>query len=170
MFSKSKDYFYDYEAIKTPPAGSSIKRWAQNIEAQEGSNRVPGKTNGTMKAVGGPKKTDKQRGHDRWDKMTVEEQQSMGANKRSVWTIATAGYSGDHYATFPEDLIVDPIKAGCPPHGIVLDPFMGRGTTGLVAAKNSRYFLGLELNPYDIGKAEDRLYKEGGIFALPIAI
>lgn len=123
-------------------------------------------------------KPDKQRGHfrrhagfnDRWDKMTVEQQQSMGANKRSVWTIATAGYSGDHYATFPEDLILDPIKAGCPPYGVVLDPFMGRGTTGLVAVKNSRYFLGLELNPYDIGKAEERLYKEGGIFALPVAI
>jgi site-specific DNA-methyltransferase (adenine-specific) len=121
---------------------------------------------------------DKQRGHgrrhagfyDRWDHMTVEEQQSMGANKRSVWTVATAGYDGDHYATFPEALIVDPIKAGCPPYGIVLDPFMGRGTTGLVAGKNSRYFLGLELNGYDIGKAEERLFKEGGIFCQPFSI
>lgn len=156
MFSKSNKYYYDYKSIRTAAAESSIKRWEQDIDNQIGSDRVPGKTNGPMKAVGGPRGSDKQ--------------QSMGANKRSVWTIATAGYSGDHYATFPEDLILDPIKAGCPPYGVVLDPFMGRGTTGLVAVKNSRYFLGLELNPYDIGKAEERLYKEGGIFALPVAI
>lgn len=122
MFSKNSRYYYDHEAIKTPAAESSISRWQQDIASQAGSDRQPGNMNGTMKAVGGPRNSEKQRGHvrrhngfnDRWDHMTVEQQQSMGANKRSVWTVATAGFKEAHFATFPEELIIDPILAGCP--------------------------------------------------------
>jgi len=173
MLSKSKKYYYDAAAIRTPPAESSLQRWSQNIEAQAGSDRVPGKTNGAMKAVGGYSRSERQRGHvlphkgfnDKWDNMALAEQQAMGANKRSVWTAATASFKEAHFATFPEELIVDCIKAGCPAGGIVLDPFMGAGTTALVAKKQGRHYLGIELNPTYVDIAEARLKKELGLFA-----
>jgi len=169
MLSKSKRYYYDAEAIRTPMKGSSISRLSQDIDQQVGSARVPGKTNGTMKAV---VKLDKQRGHgrrhagfnERWDQMTKEEQQSMGANKRSVWTVSTKPFAEAHFATFPEDLITDCIKAGCPEGGIVLDPFMGAGTTALVARRLNRNYLGFELNEKYIEIAERRIHKKLGIF------
>lgn len=107
----------------------------------------------------------KQRGHvqrhagfeEKWDNMTVPEQQAMGANKRSVWTIATQGFKEAHFATFPEALIVDPVRASCPTGGIVLDPFMGSGTTGVVALKEGRNYIGLELNAEYIAMAQRRI-------------
>lgn len=87
------------------------------------------------------------------------------ANKRSVWTVATMPYSEAHFATFPEKLITDCIKAGCPDGGIVLDVFMGAGTTALVARKLNRNFIGIELNPAYIKLAEKRLQEELGLFA-----
>jgi DNA modification methylase len=155
LLSKSPKYYYDYEAIKEPAAHSSIKRWAQDIENQRGSERANGgtKTNGPMKAVGGPKK-DKQRGHsrrhagfnERWDHMTKAEQAAMGRNKRSVWEVATQPFSEDHFATFPPKLIVPCLLAGCPEGGTVLDPFSGAGTTLFVAEQLGRNSIGIELN------------------------
>lgn len=86
------------------------------------------------------------------------------ANKRSVWTVTTKPYSEAHFATFPEDLIVDCIKAGCPEGGIVLDPFMGAGTTAVVSKKLGRNYTGFELNPDYLKIANDRLYSEIGMF------
>lgn len=168
MFSKSPKYYYDHISIKTQLAPSSVQRLAQDIDNQEGSSRVPGKTNGKMKAVGG----DKQRGHsrrhagfnDRWDNMTVAEQRENGANKRSVWNVATKPFKDAHFSTFPPELIVDCIKAGCPENGIVLDPFMGAGTTALVARKLNRNYIGFELNPDYIEIANNRLKNELGLF------
>jgi DNA modification methylase len=68
-------------------------------------------------------------------------------NKRSVWTVATRPFPDAHFATFPPDLIVDCIKAGCPPGGTVFDPFGGAGTTGLVADRLQRNAILIELNP-----------------------
>lgn len=152
LLSKSKMYYYDAEAIREPATDSSIKRLSQDIENQTGSARVPGKTNGNIKAVG---KIDKQRGHgrrhagfnDRWDGMTKEEQSSMGRNKRTVWKVATQPFSEAHFATFPEELIKPCILAGCPEGGMVLDPFAGSGTTLLVSNKLWRNATGIELNP-----------------------
>jgi DNA modification methylase len=81
------------------------------------------------------------------------------ANKRSVWTVTTKPFSEAHFATFPEDLIVDCIKAGCPENGLVLDPFMGAGTTALVASKLNRNFIGFELNAEYIEIAKKRLQR-----------
>lgn len=86
------------------------------------------------------------------------------ANKRSVWTVATAPFKEAHFATFPEELITPCILAGCLKGGIVLDPFMGAGTTALVAKSNDRNFIGLELNPEYIQIAEDRLKQKFGMF------
>lgn len=72
-------------------------------------------------------------------------------NRRSVWTVTTTPYSEAHFATFPEKLIEPMIKAGSPVGGLVLDPFMGSGTTGRVAIKLNRNWLGIELN-LDYGK------------------
>lgn len=171
LFSKSQKYHYDAAAIREPAAESSIKRWQQNIAQQAGSDRVPGKTNGALKAVGGPK-GDKQRGHsrrhngfnDRWDLMTTAEQLAYGANKRSVWTVPTKPFKEAHFATFPEEIPRTCILAGCPPGGIVLDPYMGAGTTALAARKLQRNLIGFELNPDYVAIAERRLKNELGLF------
>lgn len=93
LFSKSPHYWYDAEAIKTPIKPSSKIRLAQDIETQAGSGRMNGgmKTNGPMKAVGGDK-----------------------ANRRSVWSLATAQYSGSHFAVMPEEMASLCLLAGCP--------------------------------------------------------
>lgn len=152
LLSKSERYYYDAEAIKEPITESSVVRLAQDIDNQAGSQRVPGKTNGPMKAVG---KKDKQRGHsrrhagfnDRWNQMTTSEQHSMARNKRTVWNIATKPFSEAHFAVFPPEIPEICIKAGCPEQGWVLDPFAGSGTTLMVAAQLWRNAIGIELNP-----------------------
>jgi len=78
-------------------------------------------------------------------------------NKRTVWTINTKPYKEAHFATFPEKLVEPMIKAGCPESGIVLDIFAGAGTTGLVAKKLNRDFIGIELNPEYIEIANKRI-------------
>jgi len=90
--------------------------------------------------------------------------EGLKANKRSVWTVSTKPFKEAHFATFPQDLITDCIKAGCPENGIVLDPFMGGGTTALVARKLNRNFIGIELNEKYIAIANKRLRKELGMF------
>lgn len=172
LLSRSSVYYYDAEAIKTEIADTTVKRLLQGIEFQKGSDRVPGKTNGTMKAVGTLRKGYDHRGPgDKILKGHSGNRDSEGtiiggglANKRSVWTVNTMPYSEAHFATFPERLITDCIKAGCPEGGIVLDPFMGAGTTALVARKLNRNFIGIELNPAYIKLAERRLQKELGMF------
>jgi len=176
LLSKSAKYYYDADAIKTPIAKESIARLAQDLENQKGSNRVPDKSNGNMKAVakgltfGGkkgreynpnPNDPNFRNGSEQWGREYVP---SLTANKKSVWTVTTKPFSEAHFATFPQDLIVDCIKAGCPEGGIVCDPFMGAGTTALVARKLNRNFIGYELNPDYLKIAENRLYKELGMF------
>ena len=71
----------------------------------------------------------------------------LGKNPGDVWRIATHGFRGAHFATFPEELVRRPVKASCPPGGIVLDPFIGCGTTAVVAEELGRDWIGIELNP-----------------------
>lgn len=80
-------------------------------------------------------------------------------NKRSVWVIPTQPTKELHFATFPEALIETPIKACCPKGGVVLDPFFGSGTTGIVAKKLGRNYIGIDLNPNYVKIAEKRLAK-----------
>jgi DNA modification methylase len=81
----------------------------------------------------------------------------LGRSKRSVWSIPTKPFAGAHFAVYPAALLETPIKAGCPQGGIVLDPFIGSGTTALVALQLDRNFVGIELNPEYIRIAEKRL-------------
>ena len=85
-------------------------------------------------------------------------------NKRNVWTVTTKPFKGAHFATFPKDLIEPCIKAGCPEGGVVLDPFGGSGTTGIVSALNNRNAVLIELNPEYVKIAEKRIENELGLF------
>jgi len=87
-----------------------------------------------------------------------------GKNMRTVWSINTEPFPEAHFATYPEKLVKRMIEAGCPENGLVLDPFMGAGTTALVAKKLNRNYTGFELNPEYLKIAENRLYKEIGMF------
>lgn len=164
MFSKKPKYFYDHEAIKTPAKESSLNRWKQDVENQERSEQF-GKTNGKMKAVGGPRSSDKQRGHsrkhagfnNRWDLMTREEQSALGANRRSVWHLSASNSTEKHFAQFNAELPELIIKAGCPVNGIVYDPFLGSGTTALTAVNLGRTFIGSEMGSEYFAIAERRL-------------
>ena len=88
---------------------------------------------------------------------TYNKLQPQGRNKRAVWTITTKPFKEAHFATYPEKLCETPIKAGCPVGGICLDPFFGAGTTGLVALKQSKQFIGIELSQKYIDIANKRL-------------
>lgn len=167
LLAKSSSYHCDMGAIKEPAAPASISRWAQDVEGQIGSDRVPGKTNGNMKAVGGPT-VNRDRKELRSDvesrhRSSISGGQSLQAdpdgnrNKRSVWTISTKPYKGAHFATFPPDLIEPCVLAGAPAGGIVLDPFFGSGTTGQVAQQLGRKFIGIELNPEYKALQDERL-------------
>lgn len=139
LLSKSPKYYFDVEAIKEKgviPAGTKAGKGGEERRAQAGVNG----RNPEYKI---------------YDGMRI---------KRDVWTVNTKPFSEAHFAVFPEKLIVDCIKAGCPEHGIVLDPFMGSGTTACVARKLNRNFIGFELNPEYIAIAEKRLYNELGMF------
>ena len=93
-----------------------------------------------------------------------DEQQAEGANKRSVWTIATKGFPGAHFATFPPALVEPCILAGSRGGDTILDPFCGSGTTGLVALRLGRKFIGIELNPEYAAMAERRIREDAPLF------
>jgi DNA modification methylase len=137
LLSKSARYFYDIKSVMEPVASGTVARLSQpTISQQVGSDRVPGKTNGNMKAVGS----------------------TETRNRRSVWTVTTKPYSGAHFATFPPDLIEPCILAGSPRGGFVLDPFGGSGTTAQVAMENNRSAILCELNPEYVGLINERLH------------
>ncbi|MCI9234739.1 MAG: site-specific DNA-methyltransferase [Anaerotruncus sp.] len=82
---------------------------------------------------------------------------NLRRNKRDVWIIGTGGFKGAHFAVFPEKLVEPCILAGCPEGGLVLDPFAGSGTTGVVAKHLARNFIGIELNPEYCRMADERI-------------
>lgn len=167
LLSKSQRYFYDHEAVRTPQKYSGLK-------GQDASGfKNPENFNGKQGYRSSPTKPDKQRGHsrrhagfnDRWDAMSREEQQANGANLRNVWTVPTKPFSEAHFATFPPNLIEPCIKAGCPKDGIVLDPFGGAGTTGLVSDRLGRDAILIELNPEYCQIASARLESDAPMFS-----
>lgn len=162
MLSKSSRYYYDTDAIKEPSSEISLARAGRaDLRNKEGwADAFHGNPPTGLKR-------DKQRGHsrrhagfnDRWDAMEKSEQCSGMRNKRSVWNIAPSPFKGAHFATFPVKLIQPCILAGAPLNGIVLDPFMGSGTTAEVAQSLGRRYLGCELNPAYESLINERLSK-----------
>ena len=146
LLTKSAKYYFDNEAIKEPVAESSIERLNQNIEKQIGTTRANGgqKSNGNLKAVG-----------------DIE----YGRNKRSVWTITTQPFKDCHFAVFPPKIPELCIKAGSKEGDTVLDPFFGSGTTGWVAQRLGRKWIGIELNAEYIKIAEKR-FAQKELFAV----
>ena len=118
LLSKSKKYFYDNEAIKEP-----AKDWGTRNRTK-GKYHNPG--TGLQPHSGLTKSYERK-------------------NKRSVWSVTVKPYKGAHFATYPEELVEPCILAGSEKGDIILDPFMGSGTTAMVAKKNSRSYLGCEL-------------------------
>ena len=161
LLGKSARYYYDGDAIAQKCKPATFARLSQqNLPNQHGSDRVPGKTNGPMKACfGGRIKSVESRKHTRLQSGREDNGNYLerGANKRSVWTVTTKPFKGAHFATFPRDLIEPCILAGCPVGGTVLDPFIGSGTTALVAQNLKRNAVGVELNAAYIEIAAKRL-------------
>jgi DNA modification methylase len=132
LLSKSQKYYYDRMSIAEPAA-----------YAEEHARK---KTSwGNKKADAGVKAN-----IEKYQVIGEENKTTLAggmANKRSVWTVTTKPYAGAHFAVFPSDLIEPCILAGAPVGGIVLDPFMGSGTTAQVAQNLGRQYIGCELNP-----------------------
>jgi len=124
LLSKSSKYYYDHESIKENAVGA---RGGAPIKARNTEFRQ-----GDVKSVN--------------DGLANGWQPSEDRNKRSVWTVNPKPYAGAHFAVFPQELIEPCIMAGAPVGGIVLDPFMGSGTTAQVAKHLNRQYLGCELN------------------------
>ncbi|WP_420235402.1 DNA-methyltransferase [Pseudomonas sp. ABY48] len=169
LLSKCPRYFYDQDAIREPVTLSSVVRLAQDLEQQLGSDRVPGKANGPMKAVRSKRDSVKREGSKREQAIPghalgthrPEREESAypldTCNKRSVWTVPTQDFKGTHFATFPPELSRPCILAGAPRGGTVLDPFDGAGTTAVVAMQEDRQSILCELNPDYASTAERRI-------------
>jgi len=140
LLSKSQKYYYDIDAIKEEAHttdASDRKRDESRL------NNTPGRT--------------------RMAGLTTNHYETK--NKRSVWTVTTKPYEGAHFAVFPQDLIEPCILAGAPVGGVVLDPFMGSGTTAQVAQHLGRKYLGCELNPAYAELQKKRLQQPSFEFA-----
>ena len=124
LLTKSQKYYYDHEAIKEPLKGEPETR-DKNAEGYQ---------------------ADYSKG-DRFSKVERVFGADGMANKRSVWSVPVKPYTGAHFAVFPSELIEPCILAGAPVGGIVLDPFMGSGTTAQVSQDLGRQYIGCELNP-----------------------
>jgi len=157
LLTKRPRYYFDAKAIAEPLAKASVSRLAQNIDGQAGSGRVPGKTNGAMKAVSGTYSEDSGRNDGGTHPSGGYVTGTGLRNRRSVWAVTTQPFSQAHFATFPPKLIEPCILAGCPKGGNVLDPFGGAGTTGMVSYRTRRNATMIDLNPEYIALAKKRI-------------
>jgi DNA modification methylase len=182
LLTKSPKYYYDADAIRESLAPTSIGRLQQNIEGQIGTTRANGgmKSNGNFKAVGDIEQGRNKRtvweidtkypdatyggggtsfrghsGHYKADGTLIDN--PLGRNKRSVWEITTQPYKDAHFATYPEKLVQPCILAGTSEKGVVLDPFCGAGTTGVVAKKLGRHFIGIDIKADYLDMTQKRI-------------
>lgn len=133
LFAKNSDYYYDADAIREPH-----KTFSEESKMRGGRGHF-GKVNGTPEAG---KNTGNSNLHDgRWDQAF----HPKGRNRRTVWEIPLSKFKDAHFAVYPEKLVEICLLASTRVNDIVLDPFAGSGTTGVVACKNDRKFLGIEL-------------------------
>ena len=95
-------------------------------------------------------------------KQTSQNGQSNSKNMRTVWSVLAQPYPDAHFATFPPAIVEPCIKAGCPPGGLVLDPFAGAGTVGLVAEQLQRDSILIEIKPDYAEMIERRIRLEAG--------
>ena len=163
LLSKSQKYYFDYEAIQEDATSSDKPRVF-------GANNQKGTLRNDIGRVYKPRTKNCQYDGQRPNSMHLAREAGMSdevypvRNKRDVWTVNTKPCKEAHFATYPFELIKPCILAGCPENGIVLDPFMGSGTTAIVARSLNRNYLGVELNPEYIKIAHKRLEKHLGMF------
>ena len=148
LLSKSPRYYYDYDAMAEPMKEISKKRYvrgrrADNKYLREDAGIKVQKINEARRY-----------GHYKGDNIP------QFRNKRDIWTINTVSFRGNHYAAFPPKLAEICMLAGCPENSIVLDPFMGSGTVGLVALRKGRKYIGIELNEDYVELAKKRIESE----------
>ena len=136
LLSKSRKYFFDAKAISEPIAPATAERLKRGMK---GGNKygkpVPGQPQ--TQTINRP------RAHGEITDSMINPMR----NKRDVWVVNTVPFKGGHYAAYPPKLVEPCLLAGCPEGGIVLDPFFGSGTTGMVAKQLNRHYIGIELNP-----------------------
>jgi len=162
---KTKGYYFDREKIQVPQSESALRRLFR------GNHPEKRKDAGTTRKEGYSLSAERQVKY--FAKMIKSMDIEKGFNYEelvasgkcptrpmfSVWDISTKNFKGSHFAVYPPDLIERPILSTCPPNGIVIDPFMGSGTTAVVAKNNDRKYIGCELNPEYAELAEKRISK-----------
>lgn len=165
LLSKSAKYYYDAEAIQEKAAIADIKntafggkKYGDNPDEQDhrkSGNIYNPKRNGLADKVLTVQGKEIKR------ELGIADENYTVRNKRDVWTVSTKPFKEAHFATFPPKLIEPCILAGCPEGGVVLDPFFGSGTTGEVATRLMRKWIGIELNPKYIEIAKSRTAQMG---------
>ncbi len=145
LFSRSKNYYYDADAIREPHVTFSEK------SRMKGGRKHFGQRNGTPEQG---KNAGNANLHDgRWDQAF----HPQGRNRRTVWSVPLGKCREAHFAVFPPKLIQPCILAGSPAGGVVIDPFTGSGSTCLAAKENGRQFVGFELHPQYVEMARRRI-------------
>lgn len=173
LMSKSPRYYFAAEAIKESSITNDQRRPYGGEGAWQMDGRPQGQRHGGELRSSGNGRTGRNAFRGQGANRSSEtgpanrdgrEMKGIGAgekrNKRDVWTVATTPFKGAHFATFPPKLIEPCILAGCPAGGVVMDTFAGAATTGLVAIRNQRDFIGVELNPEYVTMGSNRLLKE----------
>lgn len=156
LMSKSAKYYYDGDAIKEPQADISIRRAfsTNNVDKRKDANNP-------NYAISGKAQDET---YERMRQSIADGNPQLRnpqlRNRRSVWTVTTKPFKGAHFATFPRDLIRPMIQAGCPADGVVLDPFMGSGTTAIEAIYQGKRYIGIDLNSDYCAMAAKRIDAE----------
>ena len=146
LLTKSKKYYYDWQAVAEPIAPTTAVRLKSGVgKGNKYAATVPGQNQ--------PQKINRPRRKGAY----TDEMISPVRSRRNVWQINTASYRGGHFAAFPPKLAETCILAGCPVGGIVLDPFLGSGTTAAAAKSLSRRYVGIEINPEYCTLAKQRI-------------
>lgn len=149
LLSKSQKYYFDYEAIQEEATGYDGRKDTMMKGSKKYDTQIM--PNQSVQSMA-------RNGHERWKfKASTTGGLCPVRNKRDVWSINVKPNKEAHFATYPQELVSTCVLAGCPERGIVLDPFMGSGTTGIVANKLGRYYVGIELNPEYVEMAERRI-------------
>lgn len=148
LMTKNEKYKYNGDAIKEPLSADSIMAMRSQYRGQSQKDYLGAKAQNPSDI--------KRRMIERWlEKLDAGE--PIGANKKSVWHVGTPNCRGEHFATYPEELIKPCILAGSDPGDTILDPFNGTGTTGLVSLELGRNYVGCEINPDYVKMTQERL-------------
>lgn len=137
---KHQGHYFDLDAVREPAPPENMRTtWNQNGPKQRAASD----------------RSDDRTGHARLTKRTVN---PLGKAPLNFWVVgAGAGYQGEHFATYPTELLTKPVVVGCPPGGTILDPFAGSGTTLAVATGHGRDCIGIDLDERNADLARERV-------------